>query len=133
MEEVTVRRSVEQNKKLWAMLRDVSVQVKWPVDGEMVLMSEWDWKDIFSAALNKHQRVARGIDGGFVMLGAHTSRMTKAEMGDLITLIEAFGAEHNIQWTELTTAPAPLPQTPPHPPAAGASDAGATYSSKETM
>ena len=100
MEEVTIRRSVEQNKKLWAMLRDVSVQVKWPVDGEMVLMSEWDWKDIFSAALKKHQRVARGIEGGFVMLGAHTSRMTKAEMADLITLIEAFGAQHDVQWTE---------------------------------
>ena len=100
MEEVTIRRSVEQNKKLWAMLRDVSVQVKWPVDGEMVLMSEWDWKDIFSAALKKHQRVARGIEGGFVMLGAHTSRMTKAEMADLITLIEAFGAQHDVRWSD---------------------------------
>lgn len=100
MEEVTDRRTVEQNKMLWAMLRDVAQQVRWPVDGELVLMTEWDWKDVFSAALKKSQRVAKGIEGGFVMLGAHTSRMTKAEMADLITLIQAFGAERDVVWSE---------------------------------
>lgn len=100
LEEITDRRSVEQNKMLWAMLRDVSKQVQWPVDGELVYMNEWDWKDVFSAALKKHQRVAKGIEGGFVMLGAHTSRMTKAEMADLITLMEAFGAERGVVWGE---------------------------------
>jgi hypothetical protein len=101
MNEITERRTVEQNKKLWAMLRDVASQVQWPVDGELVFMSEWDWKDVFSAALKKHQRVAKGIEGGFVMLGAHTSRMTKQEMADLITLMEAFGVERGVVWSEV--------------------------------
>lgn len=100
MEEVTDRRSTEQNRMLWACLRDVAQQVRWPVDGEMVLMSEWDWKDVFSAALKKHQRVAKGLEGGFVMLGCHTSRMNKAEMADLITLIQAFGSQHDVKWSE---------------------------------
>lgn len=85
---------------LWACLRDVAQQVKWPVDGELVLMSEWDWKDVFSAALKKTQRVAKGLEGGWVMLGVHTSKMTKAEMADLITLIRAFGANHDVVWSE---------------------------------
>ena len=95
------RRSIEQNRMLWACLRDVAQQVKWPVDGVLVLMTEWDWKDVFSAALKKSQRVAKGIDGGWVMLGVHTSKMTKAEMADLITLIQAFGAEHGVEWSEV--------------------------------
>jgi hypothetical protein len=101
MNEVTDRRTIEQNRKLWAMLRDVSAQVKWPVDGELVLMSDWDWKDVFSAALTKTQRVAKGIEGGFVMLGAHTSRMNKQEMADLITLMEAFGAQNGVVWSDV--------------------------------
>lgn len=94
------RRSIEQNKMLWACLRDVAAQVKWPVDGELVLMSEWDWKAVFTAALTKAQRVAKGIDGGFVMLGRNTSRMTKAEMADLITIIQAFGAQNGVEWSD---------------------------------
>jgi hypothetical protein len=93
-------RSQEQNKRLWAMLGDVSRQVQWHVDGRMVLMDAEDWKHVFTAALKKHQRIAAGIDGGFVILGQSTRRMTVAEMGDLMTLIEAFGAERNVEWSD---------------------------------
>jgi hypothetical protein len=72
--------------------------VQWPVDGKLQLLSPDEWKDVFSASLRKGQRVAQGIDGGFVMLGARTSRMTIGEMVDLQTLIEAFGAEHGVRW-----------------------------------
>jgi len=37
-----------------------------------------------------------GIDGGFVVLGARTSHMTVAEMSELQTLIEAFGADKGV-------------------------------------
>jgi hypothetical protein len=66
----------------------------------MQRLSPEDWKTMFSASLAKHQRVAQGIDGGFVMLGTRTSRMTVAEMVDLQTLIEAFGAERGVQWSD---------------------------------
>ncbi|GHH53088.1 recombination protein NinB [[Pseudomonas] boreopolis] len=99
--ELLPKRSIEQNARLWALLTDISQQVEWPVDGKLQRLAPEEWKDVFTAALTKHQRVAQGIDGGFVMLGARTSRMTVAEMCDLQTLIEAFGAERGVQWSDL--------------------------------
>ncbi len=100
IKELLPKRSLEANARMWALLTDVSQQVEWPVDGKMQRLSPEDWKTMFSASLAKHQRVAQGIDGGFVMLGTRTSRMTVAEMMDLQTLIEAFGAEHSVQWSD---------------------------------
>lgn len=88
------KRSNEQNRRLWAMLTDVSRQVEWY--GKT--LSPEDWKHLFTASLQKTQAVP-GIDGGFVVLGLSTSRMTKAEMSDLQTLIEAFGAERGVKFT----------------------------------
>ena len=88
-------RSLEQNKRLWAMLRDISQQVDWY--GQR--LSDEEWKDVFSAAMKK-QKVVPGLDGGFVVCGQRTSQMTKAEMSDMQTLMEAFGAERNVKWTE---------------------------------
>lgn len=87
-------RSLEQNARLWAMLSDISRQVDWY--GRKLTPDEW--KHVFSAALKK-QEVVTGIDGGFVVLGLSTSKMTKAEMSDLQTLIEAFGAERNVRFS----------------------------------
>jgi hypothetical protein len=85
------RRSTEQNSKLWAMLNEVAQQVEWY--GQR--LSPEDWKHIFSASLKK-QRVAPGIDGGYVVLGQSTSRMSKGELSDLIEVINAFGAERGV-------------------------------------
>ena len=86
-------RSLEQNSRLWAMLTDISRQVDWY--GRKLTPDEW--KHVFSAALKK-QEVVPGIDGGFVVLGLSTSKMTKAEMCDLMELMNAFGAERNVNW-----------------------------------
>jgi hypothetical protein len=88
-------RTIEQNSRLWAMLADVSRQVDWY--GQK--LSPEDWKHMFSAALKK-QRAVPGIDGGFVILGQHTSKMTVREMRDLQELISAFGAERGVKFTE---------------------------------
>ena len=87
-------RSTEQNARMWAMLQDVADQVEW--HGRK--LSKEDWKHVFSAGLKKQDAVP-GIDGGFVVLGQSTSRMTVAEMSDLQTLMEAFGAEHEVRFT----------------------------------
>jgi hypothetical protein len=90
------KRSLDQNAKLWAMLSDVASQVVWY--GQKLTSD--DWKDVFTASLRK-TRVVPGIDAGsFVPLGMRTSDMSKAEMADLIELIYAFGADHNVQWSE---------------------------------
>ncbi len=100
IKELLPKRSLEANARMWAMLTDVSQQVEWPVDGKLQRLSPEEWKDIMTAGLTKTQRVAQGIDGGFVMLGSRTSRMTVAEMCDLQELIAAFGAEHGVQWSD---------------------------------
>lgn len=88
-------RSLMQNNRLWALLTDVSRQVEWY--GRK--LTPENWKDIFTAALKK-QDVVPGIEGGFVVLGMSTSKMTKQEMVDLQELITAFGSERNVKWTE---------------------------------
>lgn len=90
----TETRSLAQNRRLWAMLTDISTQVDWY--GRKLTQEQW--KHVFSAALKK-QDVVPGLDGGFVVLGLSTSKMTKAEMADLQTLMEAFGAEHGVKFT----------------------------------
>ena len=84
-----------QNRRMWAMLGDVARQVNWyghQLDAE-------DWKHIFSANLNK-QRAVPGLDGGFVVLGTRTSRMSKAEMSELMELMAAFGAQQGVIWSD---------------------------------
>lgn len=88
-------RSLMQNNRLWALLTDISRQVDWY--GRK--LSPENWKDVFTAALKK-QDVVPGIEGGFVVLGMSTSKMTKQEMVDLQELISAFGAERHVKWTE---------------------------------
>jgi len=87
-------RSLEQNARLWAMLDEISKQVDWY--GRKLTAEEW--KHVFSASLKK-QDVVPGLDGGFVVLGLSTSKMTKAEMCDLQTLMEAFGAERGVRFS----------------------------------
>ena len=88
-------RSLMQNNRLWALLTDISRQVDWY--GRKLLPQEW--KDVFTAAMKK-QDVVPGIEGGFVVLGRSTSNMTKAEMNDLQEIISAFGAQHDVKWSE---------------------------------
>jgi NinB protein len=85
-------RSSEQNRRLWAMLTEISRQVDWY--GRK--LSPEDWKHVLSASLKKQDAV-QGIDGGFVVLGLSTSKMTKAEMTDLQTLIEAFCVQQGVK------------------------------------
>jgi hypothetical protein len=96
------KRTLEQNARMWAMLSEVSKQVQWPVDGVMQTISPEDWKEIFTASLRKEQRVSQGLSGGFVLLGARTSKMSKAELGDLMTLIEMFGAERGVVFADFS-------------------------------
>jgi hypothetical protein len=90
----TARRSTDQNALLWSRLSDISQQVIWY--GQK--LSPDDWKDVLTASLRR-ARVVPGIDAGtFVPLGMRTSDMTKAEFSELLELIAAFGAEHNVKF-----------------------------------
>jgi hypothetical protein len=89
-------RSLEQNARMWAMLADISRQVVWhgkKLDAD-------SWKAVFTASLKKLNVVPNLTNDGFVVLGMSTSKMSKAEMSELQTLMEAFGAEHSVVWSD---------------------------------
>jgi hypothetical protein len=87
-------RSTEQNARMWAMLAEISAQVDWY--GHKLTSEEW--KDVFSAAM-KRTKVVPGLDGGFVVCGQSTSKMTISEMSEMQTLMEAFGAEKGVKFS----------------------------------
>lgn len=88
-------RSLDQNAYLWPLLTEISAQVDWY--GQKLTADEW--KDVFSAALKK-QKAVPGIDGGFVVCGQSTSRMSKREFSDLLELIHAFAAERGVMFRQ---------------------------------
>lgn len=88
-------RSNEQNAKMWATLGEIANQVDWY--GQKLTAEEWKW--VLSASLKK-QRAVQGIDGGFVVLGQSTSKMTIAEMSEMIELAVAFGAQQGVVFNE---------------------------------
>jgi hypothetical protein len=93
-------RTLEQNSKMWAVLTDIAQQVQWHVDGRLQYIEPDDWKDILTAGLKKTQRIAAGIEGGFVMLGQRTSRMTIGQMVELIEFAQYFGDSRGVVWSE---------------------------------
>ena len=101
IKEVKSTRTLEQNAKMWAMLGDISNQVEW----HGLHLSREEWKEMITAALKK-QKVVPGIDGGFVVIGASTSKMSIKEMIDVIDFAYAFGSEpeHLVAWNETVTA-----------------------------
>ena len=89
------KRSMVQNALMWVLLGELAEQVSW--HGQKLTAE--NWKDMCTAAL-KRQQVVPGIDGGFVVLGTSTRKMTKLEMSELIDFIYQFGAEHGVEFGE---------------------------------
>lgn len=84
-------RTIQQNDLMWALLTEISNQVVW----HSSKLTPDNWKDVLTAAL-KRQAVVPGIDGGFVVLGQRTSKMSVKEMNEVIELAYAFGAQNGV-------------------------------------
>jgi hypothetical protein len=91
------KRSRDQNDRMWHMLTQLSVSLRW--HGQK--LSPDDWKLVMMAGLNQELRLVPNIHGnGFVQLGRSSSKLSKAEMSDLMELIEAFAAERGVELWE---------------------------------
>lgn len=99
------KRTNAQNDKMWALLEDLSEQLPWEVNGQKVTLEPEEWKEIMTAGLRSNSRVARGAEGGFVVLGTSTSSMSKPKMSELIEFILYFGAQHDVEWTPAKERP----------------------------
>ncbi|MEC5591554.1 recombination protein NinB [Citrobacter freundii] len=93
-------RTLDQNRKMWPLLKDLSDQVIWfgnKYDSD-------DWKDLITAMVAKvkkqEQRMAPGLDGGVVMFGQRTSKMTVRQMVEVIEAIYWFGTQQGVKFSE---------------------------------
>ena len=87
-------RTVPQNDRLHPLIRPISEQLSWY--GRKLTVDQW--KIMFMDALNaEYTSILPSIDGRrSVSLGMKTSQLSVADFGDLMTIIEAFKAEHGI-------------------------------------
>lgn len=109
------KRSTDQNAALWAMLGDLSDQLRW--GGQQ--MSAEDFKLVMLDALRRERkdemRIVPSYDRtGFVLLGGTSSSdLEHEEMRDLLTIIRAFGDQQGIEWSTPKPKGDPRPAPPP--------------------
>lgn len=89
-------RSVDQNAKLWAMLSDIARSKP-----EGRVMTAEMWKAAMMNALGHEILWQPGIDNGPPFpAGFRSSRLSKEQMGDLITFISEYGDRHGVKWSD---------------------------------
>lgn len=89
-------RTNDQNDKMWAMLSDVSRAKPQGRDYPPEI-----WKSLFMAEAGFKPRFEPSLDGrGVVPIGYKSSRLNKAEFSDLIEAINAYCAEHGVEFTD---------------------------------
>jgi len=94
------KRSDEQNRHLWAILRDVAQCCTWPTSGGRQLSQE-QWKTLFMSAYREEVgSIVMGINGEPVNLNLSTSRLNKREFSELVEFIYATGTGWGVRWTD---------------------------------
>lgn len=90
-------RTLDQNAAQWPILDAFSKQLLWPVNGQMVKMSDEEWKEVLTAAfMGEKARLAMGLDGGVVMLGHRTSKFPKAVFSEWLEFLHATAANRGV-------------------------------------
>ena len=91
-------RNLEQNALMLVLLQAFADQLVWPVNGRMEKLTPEEWKALLTAAFRQEsQRVAAGINGGMVMLGCSTRKMSKREMAEFIEFIQATAVDRGVE------------------------------------
>lgn len=92
-----VNRTLEQNAAQWPLLEAIAKQLQWPVDGEMCWLTSDEFKDILTAGFKGEKlRLAKGVNGGVVMLGLRTSKMGKQEFSEWLEFLHWFCADRGV-------------------------------------
>lgn len=95
---VTIRpenRSTDQNSRFWALLSDVS---RSKPQGRT--MTPERWKAAFMQSFGHAVQFENDLDGRPFPIGHSSSRLTKAEMTELMDFIEAWGTENGVTWSK---------------------------------
>lgn len=87
------RRTLDQNAMLWALLSTVS-----RAKPEGRSYPPEIWKCLFMASAGHQVRWEPALDGeGVVQVGYRSSRLSKADMGELIECVQEYMARHGIE------------------------------------
>ena len=93
------------------MCGDLERQIRLTTDGRYVngsdpyletctCVDKDSWRWIFVGTYKGWKTVPAIEGAGFVMLGASSRTLTVEECGDVMTMIEAFGAERGVAWSD---------------------------------
>lgn len=86
------KRTDAQNRRMHSMVQDIANQVVWYGSKRSVTA----WKRIFAAALLDHELIPGLEPGSLVLVEKRTRDMNIAQLGTMMELIEAFGAERGV-------------------------------------
>lgn len=103
----------DQQKRLNAMCGDLEKQVLLSeedgyihymtprhANSRVMRLDKDSWRWLFCGTYKGWKTVPAIEGAGFVMLGASSRDLTVEEAGDVMTMIEAFGAERGVQFTD---------------------------------
>lgn len=100
-------RTAEQNAAQWPILDAFADQLRWPVNGAMSRLTAEEFKDILTAAFNEETvRLAMGLNGGVVMLGLRTSKMSKQRFSEWLDFLHATASAKGVNINAISRASA---------------------------
>lgn len=88
-------RTSDQNARLWAMLSDIS-----RAKPEGRTHTPEVWKNLLMHACGHAVQFEQGLDGQPFPVGFRSSRLTKAQMGDLLDFASSYGNQNGVRWSE---------------------------------
>jgi hypothetical protein len=87
------KRTPPQNRLMWSLLGQLAEKARY----HGYKLDKEDWKLIMLSGLRKELRIVPSLNNdGVVSLDRSSSRLTVAEMGDMVTLIEAWAGENQV-------------------------------------
>lgn len=91
------KRSLSQNAKFWAIASDIA---KSGFEWGGLKLSKQNWGRLLVAAVYGQKMVPDLNGNGFVFVDARTSRMTNAQISEVIAFAEAWCAEQGIELSD---------------------------------
>jgi NinB protein len=89
-------RTLEQNAAQWPLLAGFAKQKQLCINGVMVWVTQYDWKDVLTATFNGEMRMAV-FDGKVIMLPQRTSTKTKKVFSDWMEYLFAMAAQCGVE------------------------------------
>jgi hypothetical protein len=88
------KRTTDQNALMWSLLSDIA---RAKPEGRRHTAEMW--KALAMHACGHAVQFENGLDGQPFPVGFRSSRLTKAQMSELIEFLFAYGARHGVRWS----------------------------------